>query len=91
MDLLKAYNLKTTYKLIVHPSKEGGLTPFWGYKLEDEEGNEIRGITRATIVIEPSQASFPLISFTRKYQEAGSTDLKEETVSNVPVDICSKD
>jgi len=73
------------YKLIAHQTASGP-TPFYNYVLKDSDGNEVSGVTKAIITIEPDSSFYPKLTFQRKYTDDGKT-FREETVGGVDVDI----
>ena len=55
------------YKLIAHlPEEKVAILPFYGYTIEDPDGNELGQLTKAVFTVEPDKAHCGKLTLYRK-------------------------
>ena len=76
------------YKLIAHPALEKQpRIPFYGYTVEDPEGNEITHIKKITFTIDPDKGVFGKLTIYREFLEPDDITVTSDLIEDVEAEI----
>ena len=75
------------YKLIAHlPEEKVAILPFYGYTIEDPDGNELGQFTKAVFTVEPDKAHCGKLTLYRKTIDKNDK-IHEDVLENVDAEI----